>query len=90
VDFSTTNSNRIIELRKVPTDLGPNDASWTIAELAAKNLSLVGLGSYIVNSGGCNECHTHPSYLPAVIPTWDNRKVVNSAQFVSGGRTFGP
>ena len=32
--------------------------------LAGKNRALVGLGSYIVNTGGCNDCHTHPSYLP--------------------------
>jgi hypothetical protein len=28
-----------------------------------KNAMLVGLGSYIVNAqGGCNDCHTHPSF----------------------------
>ena len=30
--------------------------------LAGKNRALVGLGSYIVNTSGCNDCHTHPSY----------------------------
>jgi hypothetical protein len=25
------------------------------------NRALVGLGSYIVNTNGCNDCHTHPS-----------------------------
>ena len=32
--------------------------------MAGKNRALVGMGSYIVNTGGCNDCHTHPSYLP--------------------------
>ena len=31
--------------------------------LKGKNRALVGLGSYIVNAqGGCNDCHTWPSY----------------------------
>src|SRR6266550_303116 len=33
--------------------------------LKGKNRDLVGLGSYIVNAqGGCNDCHTCPSYDP--------------------------
>ena len=31
--------------------------------LAGKNRALVGLGSYLVNTSGCNDCHTHPEYL---------------------------
>jgi hypothetical protein len=29
--------------------------------LAGKNWGLVGLGSYLVNTTGCNDCHTHPN-----------------------------
>jgi hypothetical protein len=37
--------------------------------LQGKNRALVGLGSYIVNSqGGCNDCHTCPSYVPGTNP----------------------
>ena len=36
--------------------------------LEGKNRAWVGLGSYIVNTGGCNDCHTHPSYLPGHNP----------------------
>src|SRR6185436_13905869 len=33
--------------------------------LRGKNRELVGLGSYIVNAqGGCNDCHSCPSYDP--------------------------
>ena len=30
--------------------------------LAGKDWRLVGLGSYIVNTTGCNDCHTHPNW----------------------------
>src|ERR1051326_8243225 len=33
-------------------------------DLRGKNRALVGLGSYIVNTGGCNDCHTVPPYAP--------------------------
>ena|ERR1700722_10046530 len=34
-----------------------------------KDPELVGLGSYIVNAqGGCNDCHTCPSYAPGHNP----------------------
>src|SRR6476661_2070291 len=37
--------------------------------LAGKNRALVGLGSYIINAqGGCNDCHTDPSYKPGHSP----------------------
>src|SRR6266699_1324437 len=37
--------------------------------LRHRNRALVGLGSYIVNAqGGCNDCHTNPSYLPGHDP----------------------
>jgi hypothetical protein len=37
-------------------------------DLRGKNRALVGLGSYIVNTGGCNDCHTTPSYAPGHDP----------------------
>jgi hypothetical protein len=34
-----------------------------------KNVEQVGLGSYLVNAvGGCNDCHTCPSYAPGHDP----------------------
>ncbi len=43
------------------------------------NPALVGLGSYIVNAqGGCNDCHTNPSYAPGGDPFAGGAEVVNS------------
>jgi hypothetical protein len=58
--------------------------------LEGKNRALVGLGSYIVNSGGCNDCHTHPSYLPGHNPFLGQPELINVPQYLSGGRTFPP
>lgn len=56
-----------------------------------KNPQLVGLGSYIVNAqGGCNDCHTHPSYAPGGDPFLGQAEVVNPEQYLTGGRLFGP
>jgi hypothetical protein len=56
-----------------------------------KNPLLIGLGSYIVNAqGGCNDCHTHPNYLPGGDPYAGQPEAINSAQYLSGGRQFGP
>src|SRR5215468_10964586 len=34
----------------------------TKLNLAGKHWALVGLGSYLVNTTGCNDCHTHPNW----------------------------
>lgn len=58
--------------------------------LQGRNRALVGLGSYIVNTSGCNDCHTHPSYLAGGDPFAGQPEHVNSAQYLTGGRQFGP
>ena len=58
--------------------------------LAGKNRALVGIGSYIVNSAGCIDCHTHPTYQPNGDPFKGQQEAVNSQQYMSGGRMFGP
>jgi hypothetical protein len=58
--------------------------------LKGKNRALVGLGSYIVNSGGCNDCHTNPSYAPGGNPFLGEPEQVNTAGFLAGGQPFGP
>ena len=56
-----------------------------------KNLALVGLGSYLVNAvGGCNDCHTFPSYAADHNPYAGQTKQVNAAAYLGGGVTFGP
>jgi hypothetical protein len=59
--------------------------------LKKKNLELVGLGSYLVNaSGGCNDCHTNPSYAAGGDPFKGEPKKVNAANYLAGGVAFGP
>jgi hypothetical protein len=59
--------------------------------LRGKNRALVGLGSYIVNAqGGCNDCHTHPSYVKGGDPFAGEPEVINADQYLTGGRQFGP
>ena len=67
--------------------------------LAGKQRSLVGLGSYIVNAqSDCNGCHSagppteftasgNPYQLP---PVFSGKKQVNPATYLGGGRDFGP
>lgn len=56
-----------------------------------KNRALVGLGSYIVNAqGGCNDCHTNPSYRPGGDPHLGQPELINTPCYLSGGQAFGP
>jgi hypothetical protein len=59
-------------------------------DLRGKNRALVGLGSYIVNTGGCNDCHTTPSYAPGHDPFLGQPAQVNGATYLGGGTPFGP
>ena len=59
--------------------------------LAGLDRRAVGLGSYIVNAqGGCNDCHTSPSYATGGDPFRGQPKRVNTAGYMAGGRPFGP
>jgi hypothetical protein len=64
--------------------------SGVLLNLAGKKRALVGLGSYIVNTGGCNDCHTHPSYSLGGDPFQGQPERINAEQYLSGGRLFGP
>lgn len=56
-----------------------------------KNRALIGLGSYIVNAtSACNDCHTHPAFASGGDPYSGQPTVINSEQFLTGGRQFGP
>lgn len=59
-------------------------------DLRGKNVPLVGLGSYIVNSSGCIDCHSHPAYAPGGDPFRSEPEIVNVQQYLSGGTRFGP
>ena len=58
--------------------------------LQGKNRVLVGLGSYVVNTSGCIDCHSHPSYSPGGDPFLGQPEVINAPEYLSGGRQFGP
>jgi hypothetical protein len=59
--------------------------------LHGRNHALVGLGSYTVNAqAGCNDCHTYPSFAPGGDPYLGQPKQINAAQYLTGGRQFGP
>jgi hypothetical protein len=55
-----------------------------------KDWALVGLGSYLVNSTGCNDCHTHPNWAPNSNPYLGQPEQINTDFYLSGGRQFGP
>jgi hypothetical protein len=60
-------------------------------DLHGKNYALVGLGSYLVNAiGGCNDCHTQPSYVVGGNPFLGQPKKVNADHYLAGGQHFGP
>jgi hypothetical protein len=57
--------------------------------LQGRNRALVGLGSYIVNAqAGCNDCHTWPNFAPGGNPYQGQTKLINSANYLAGGRPF--
>lgn len=59
--------------------------------LDGKDASLIGYGSYLVNAvGGCNDCHTNPSYATGGDPFKGEKPVVNVAGYLGGGTKFGP
>jgi hypothetical protein len=59
--------------------------------LAGKDRELVGIGSYLVNAvGGCNDCHTRPAYLAGGNPFVGEPTIINAADYLTGGRQFGP
>ena len=55
------------------------------------NPALVFEGSYIVNAqGGCNDCHTVPSYAPGGNPFLGQAEEINAPCYLAGGAAFGP
>lgn len=57
-------------------------------DLRGKNRQLVGLGSYLVNTTGCNDCHTHPNWATGGNPYLGEPEQINTAQYLAGGRVF--
>jgi hypothetical protein len=60
-------------------------------DLKHKNPALVGLGGYLVNAvGGCNDCHTYPSFAEGGNPYLHQDLQINTNHYLSGGAAFGP
>lgn len=60
-------------------------------DMTGLNPALVRQGSYIVNAqGGCNDCHTVPSYAPGGDPFAGEPEQINAACYMAGGAQFGP
>src|SRR5678815_5362249 len=60
-------------------------------DMKGLNPALVREGSYIVNAqGGCNDCHTVPSYAEGGNPFQGQPEVINAACYLAGGAAFGP
>jgi hypothetical protein len=62
--------------------------------LKGKNWELVGLGSYLVNTTGCNDCHTWPNWADGHNPYLPNQQSeqineqINTPGYMAGGRVF--
>lgn len=60
-------------------------------DLRGKNRNLVWKGSYLINAGGgCNDCHTFPSFAVGGDPFLGQFPIINSAKYLAGGAPFGP
>lgn len=60
-------------------------------DLRGLNPALVREGSYIVNAqGGCNDCHTNPSYADGGNPFLGEPEIINAPCYLAGGTAFGP
>ena len=79
--------SQILRGYEIITEIFPKG---TKLNFAGTDWALVGLGSYLVNSTGCNDCHTHPNYTATGNPYSGAPKQINTAVYLSGGRIFGP
>jgi hypothetical protein len=69
----------IVGLRLAPVQLN----------IGNRDPMLVGLGSYLVNqAGGCNDCHTNPSFAPGHNPYLGQPAQVNTDGYLAGGHPF--
>jgi hypothetical protein len=68
------------------------EIGFQIAEQQGINLNrdnpAEGLGSYMVISLGCNDCHTWPNFVSGGDPFSRQPKQYNIANFLAGGRVF--
>jgi hypothetical protein len=77
--------SQILRGYEIITEIFPKG---TKLNFAGTDWALVGLGSYLVNSTGCNDCHTHPNWAANHNPFMGQSKQINTAAYLSGGRQF--
>src|SRR5947209_5886653 len=58
--------------------------------LKGKDWALVYLGSYLVNTTGCNDCHTWPNWADGHTPYLPDQKPeqIKTMGYMAGGRVF--
>ena len=74
VDSEGTRIQRGFEIAPVPLNL------------EGKDRDMVGLGSYIVNTSGCTDCHTYPNWAQGGNPFLGQREQINISVYPAGGR----
>jgi hypothetical protein len=85
-EYSRTDEySQILRGYKIISEIFPKN---TKLNFTGKDLALVGLGSYLVNSTGCNDCHTHPNWANGGNPYNGEPEQINTAAYLSGGRQF--
>ena len=68
-----------------------NEIAPVPLNMGGLNPALVREGSYIVNAqGGCNDCHTAPSYALHGNPFLGEPEAINVPCYLAGGAPFGP
>jgi hypothetical protein len=83
------NSNNANQDEKLKIQIG-HRINPVPLKIGHKDSDTVYLGSYIVNAGGCNDCHTNPSFATGGDPYQGQPKKINAAAFLGGGQQFGP
>jgi hypothetical protein len=80
------------ENSKIQQGLSIAQTSGILQNIRGKNISLVGLGSYIVNAqGDCNGCHGNPSWLDGHNPFLGQSAQIDPNGYLAGGAMlFGP
>src|SRR3954454_5877262 len=82
------NDKNTTQDEKLKIQIGQQVVPTISLNLSGKDSDTVYLGSYLVNAIGCNDCHTNPNYIGN--PFAGDPIRINAAQYMAGGRAFGP
>ncbi|HWQ34814.1 MAG TPA: hypothetical protein VNQ79_18340 [Blastocatellia bacterium] len=96
IALDVTAGQRLLDLEITQAEIERSNKGLAIAPVPlragfGRTRFLVGLGSYLVNAvGGCNDCHTSPSYAPGGNPFQGQPEKINTQNYLAGGQRFGP